>query len=57
VDSISLAIDFLKWTAKQLASMFGCQLSEFEQSLGAIFVLSLGIFCVSVIIQTFFVRA
>jgi hypothetical protein len=55
LDSLSLLIDFLKWIAKTLASMFGYQLSEFEQSIGAVFVLSFGIFCGSLMIQTFYV--
>jgi hypothetical protein len=45
MDSLSLAIDFLKWCVKGIASKIGFQLGEFEQILGAVLLLALGIFC------------
>jgi hypothetical protein len=45
MDSLSLAIDFLKWCVKGIAFKIGFQLGEFEQILGAVLLLALGIFC------------
>jgi hypothetical protein len=53
MDTLSLLIDFLKWCAKVIASKFGYQFGEFEQIIGAYFLLLLGISCVVIFVRVF----
>jgi hypothetical protein len=51
VDSLSLVLDVFKWLTKKVAQLFGYQIGEFDQIIGAVVIFSLVVVLVGVLLR------